>query len=124
MDELKTFHLVGALTEQIKQHISSRQQTLIDYMELILKFKLGFKNTTMSPQSGKNSEASYGMTALMDLANSSGSQLYVWLDYAALLPLLRDDLDDCERMGCEWALANTLVHEMTVSNFASSISFC
>ena len=115
MHELKTFHPVGALTEQTKQNITVRLQTLTEYMEHMLDFTLGFKNATINPKTGKN-QPSYGLTSLIPLANTTRFRLYVWLDYTEIIPMLRDDLEDYERMGCEWALANTLVHEMTVSN--------
>lgn len=41
--------------------------------------------------------------------------LWVLLNTAIIAPLFRDDLDDFEKRQLEWIIANTLLHEMTVS---------
>lgn len=104
-DTLKTFSPFAYLTEQTLQHVSTRQQTLADYMERVLNFALGFFNGNEDPHNGSTKlGGAYGLTAFFEDWNGQ-ERLYLWLNYAVVIPLLRDDLGDVERMGCEWALA-------------------
>lgn len=50
------------------------------------------------------------------------SELFVYLNYSIVEPLLRDDLTSSERMGCEWFFADVLIHEMAVSKSVARVN--
>ena len=107
--ELKTFHDVGALTDDRKQKTISKLQTEI-YALLLddWNFTIGFKDTSQDPWDGSFLENAMGVT------NLHNETLSVYLSYSIVMPLLRDDLSDAEMMGCEWHTANTIIHEISV----------
>jgi hypothetical protein len=107
--ELKIFHDVGALTDDRKQKTISKLQTEI-YALLLndWNFTIGFKDTSQDPWDGSFLENAMGIT------NLHNDTLSVYLSYSIVMPLLRDDLSDAERMGCEWHTANTIIHEISV----------
>jgi hypothetical protein len=109
--ELKTFHNVGALTDDMKQKTISKLQTEI--YSLLLddwNFTVGFKDTHHDPWNGTSMEGE----CAMGITNLHNGTLSVYLSYNIVMPLLRDDLSDVERMGCQWHIANTLLHEISV----------
>jgi len=61
----------------------------------------------------------FGMTFLTPPKHS---ELFVYLNYSIVEPLLRDDLTSSERMGCEWFFANVLIHEMAVSKSVARVN--
>jgi hypothetical protein len=114
--ELKTFHDVGTLTDDLKQQTLSKLQTKI-YALLLndWNFTIGFKDTSQDPWDGSFLENAMGITNLHD------GTLSVYLSYSIVMPLLRDDLSDAERMGCEWHTANTIIHEISVRKCFSNL---
>jgi hypothetical protein len=114
--ELKTFQDIGALTDDRKQQTISKLQTEI-YALLLddWNFTIGFKDTSQDPWDGSFLENAMGITNLHD------GTLSVYLSYSIVMPLLRDDLSDAERMGCEWHTANTIIHEISVLKYFSTL---
>ncbi|KAE9371556.1 hypothetical protein N431DRAFT_467731 [Stipitochalara longipes BDJ] len=111
MDELKVYKPTQG-TEHDFQKVRIKIQGLVDYMESSLDFTLAFFDGIHHPVSGNKTQGvSHGMTDSVP-GPFEYTRLYIWLDYALVIPLLRDDLRDAEKMGCEWFLANSLVHEM------------
>jgi len=97
--------------EQNPLGVKVKLQKLVEYMKFELDFTLAFSDGLTSSRTG---EALEGHGTTITVSVDGKPRLYVHLDYAMVIPLLQRDLTDAEKMGCEWFLANTLVHEMMV----------
>jgi hypothetical protein len=77
--------------------------------------EFGISSAFVDPFTNKthSSGSVWGITKID--RKKDGSKVRTYLSHEGLLPLLRPDLNDAERMSIEWFLANTLVHEMMVS---------
>jgi hypothetical protein len=114
-----TFHPVRALTAQKEADAQLLRKSLENTMINKMILKLGFMNQNIDPKTGAQQQDMFGMTFLTPPKHS---ELFVYLNYSIVEPLLRDDLTSSERMGCEWFFANVLIHEMAVSKSVARVN--
>lgn len=79
--------------------------------------RLGFKSYVEEPAI---SEQIYDTTPSSGITYHVTDGLRLFVNHDLVAPLLRDDLSDAERLGLQWFVANTLVHEIMVNLFISS----
>lgn len=82
-------------------------------------FILGFKQNFRSPWDGTVTDGqSWAITGMR--YDPGRVKLRMFLSWEMVFPLMRPDLNDAERMGLEWFVANTFCHELIVGSLVCS----
>jgi hypothetical protein len=83
---------------------------LLDAMSNSFRMQLGIKDPVQNPWNPEESDDCQGVSVVDD------GVVFIFLSYALIAPLLRDDLTSGERMGIQYYLANVIWHELSVGS--------
>jgi hypothetical protein len=79
--------------------------------------KFGFANGTIDPLTHSASTFAYNAYGYTQTERSDPrgkvTGIWIFLNYKACDALIRNDLTDCDRLGLQWQIAETVVHECT-----------
>lgn len=106
---LKTFYPIEPLWPISKELTSTRLERIIDLLIEKYRCRIGFMRTNEDPFDETPYNA-YGVTN-----RDRWDHIFIFLSYEFVIPLLRTDLTDAEKLGCQWRFAMTLFHELAVS---------
>ncbi|CZT45350.1 uncharacterized protein RSE6_05653 [Rhynchosporium secalis] len=115
---LKSFSPGGAMDAQMLRKTKTQFEKLVDLLITKHRYQLGFSKYCIDPWTGQSDSG----TAAITCRHQNSNDIFTFLSYDLIEPLLRDDLTDCERMGLEWAVANTLVHEVCHALYEAVLS--
>ncbi|KAH7354934.1 hypothetical protein BKA65DRAFT_593035 [Rhexocercosporidium sp. MPI-PUGE-AT-0058] len=104
---LKTFSAPLFMTSAMLMDARTRFDRIINELTTSCNYQLGFCKARVDPWDDSNCNKYWGITHEDNFQN-----IFTFLLYEEVEPLLRPDLTDAERMGAEWNIANTIVHEV------------
>lgn len=89
------------------------------FEEWLKNFNLvfGFKENHEAPWDGSATDVDTWAVTVIGLDKNVKLTIRLFLTYEMVLPLMRPDLNEAERMGLQWFVANTFVHELIVGYF-------
>lgn len=85
------------------------------------RIKFGFAKTHEDPTTRQYEPSDYyGLTQVWNVTRRK-TPITVHINYRLVLSLMDQRLTPAERLGGQWDLANTILHEMTASDPATSL---
>jgi hypothetical protein len=86
------------------------------------RIRFGFSKSSEDPHTREYDPLNYyGLTQVWDVTKRK-TPITVHINYLLVLSLMDQRLTPAERLGGQWFLANTILHEMTASDPATSLN--
>ncbi|EPE32749.1 hypothetical protein GLAREA_07883 [Glarea lozoyensis ATCC 20868] len=113
-DPKRLTQIVSPSTKRPWEEIQKKLRTTLDVLRTKHAMEFGFMCTfekAIKPEKTAEKITTWGYSVMSAKRENRHSKFRSFLAYQVVLPLLRPDLTDAEKMSLEWFAANILVHE-------------